>query len=138
MPTSSNNELSVRVRRTLEDLAVIRQTLLAGCEECQDSAKEPNQVLDLELASELKAVVDALRRLLWAYMQALSAKSGRSPHEVMNWYKMEFAVEMLRSVRAHTQTASSETAEPGYSFDQLVSNALAVTSHHTEKEPRLT
>src|SRR5260370_26775361 len=119
-------------------MAGIRLTLRAGRQPVTDSPNELRQALDLELASELKAVVDALRRLLWAYMQALSAKSGRSPHEVMNWYKMEFAVEMLRSVRAHTQTASNETAEPGYSFDQLVSNALAVTSHHTEKEPRLT
>ena len=136
MPNRTKNDFSVQVRRTLDDLAVIRQTLLAGCEQSPDSAREPNPTLDLELASELTSVVDALRRLLWAYMQALSAKSGRSPHEVMNWYKMELAVEMLRSVRANAQAAPS--AELGYSFDQLVSNALAVTSYHTKKQPQLT
>ena len=136
MRTSPNDNFSVQVRRTLEDLAVIRRTLLAGCEQVTDSPNELRQALDLELASELKSVVDALRHLLWAYMQALSAKSGRAPHEVMNWYKMELAMEMLRSVRATSHTPPS--VELGYSFDQLVSNALAVTSYHTDKQAPLT
>ena len=137
MPTSPNNEFSVRVRRTLEDLAVIRQTLLADSEPSADTARTASQTIDLELASELKSVVDALRRLLWAYIHGLSSKSGRPPDEVLNWYKMELAVEMLRSVRKRGATTPAVSVEPAYSFNELVSDAMAVTSLHTKtkKEP---
>src|SRR5690242_5182209 len=91
------NALSLRVRRTLDDLAEIRESLLAVSEDNQSG--DPSKMLDLELAGELKNVVDALRLLLWAYIKALSSKSGRAPAEVLNLYKMELAVEMLRSVR---------------------------------------
>src|SRR5690242_10541808 len=96
--TGEKNDLSGRVRRTLEDLGAIRQVLLTSSENAVEPA-EDFQYLDLELAAELKSVVDAIRLLLWAYIQALSAKSGRSPAEVLSWYKMELAVEMLRSAR---------------------------------------
>ena len=135
MAASPNSEFSVRVRRTLEDLAVIRQTLLTDSEPAADAAGTASQTLDLELASELKSVVDALRRLLWAYIQALSSKSGRPPDEVLNWYKVELAVEMLRSVRKRGATTPDVSFEPAYSFDELVSDAMAVTSLHTKKDP---
>ena len=68
--------LSGRVRRTLDDLAEIRESLLAISEETH--SEDHSKLLDLELAGELKNVVDALRLLLWAYVKALSSKSGRA------------------------------------------------------------
>ena len=69
--TRDNDNLSVRVRRTLQDLASIRESLLAFSDQPADSPDASAQILDLELAGELKSVVDALRLLLWAYIQAL-------------------------------------------------------------------
>src|SRR5450755_3524398 len=94
----STENFSSRVRHTLDDLAAIRQTLLGISDSPANPHVASDQLLDLELAGELKSVVDALRLLLWAYVNALSTKSGRAPAEVLSWYKMQLAVEMLRSV----------------------------------------
>ena len=121
--TDANNQLSARVLRTLEDMATIRQSLLSLSDAPVNAPSHQSQCLDLELAAELKSVVDALRLLLWAYIKALSAKSGRAPAEVLNWYKMELAVEMLRS--ASGRSALPEGCIAG--FEQLVNETLAAT-----------
>ena len=131
--TSSDETLSARVRRSLQDLAIIRSSLLTFPEESATDLSASRISLDLALASELKSVVDALRQLLWAYMQALSAKSGRAPREVLNWYKMEIAVEMLRSLR------NSEVAEaaPVSDFEQMFNHTLLVASQYATREPHV-
>jgi hypothetical protein len=128
--TTNDENLSARVRRTLDDLAVIRKSLLAISEASGADASASRMALDLELASELKSVVDALRQLLWAYMQALSAKAGRTPLEVLSWYKMEIAVELLRSLR------NSEVAQstPLSDFEKMVNHTLMVTAQYTNHD----
>lgn len=118
------NDLSGRVRRTLHDMAAIRQSLLSISEESANLPADPSKCLDLELAGELKSVVDALRLLLWAYIKALSAKSGRQPAEVLNWYKMELAVEMLRSVGPRPLAPQGCISE----FENLVNHTLAASA----------
>lgn len=86
-PDSPSLPLSLRVRRTLEDLALIRQSLREATNQANEPKTESSVVLDLQLAAELKGVVDALGELLWAYISALSAKSGRQPRDVLEWYK---------------------------------------------------
>jgi len=117
-----DNNLSSRVRHTLDDLAAIRQSLLAVSDQTASSAESPAHVLDLELAGELKNVVDAIRLLLWAYIQALSAKSGRAPGEVLSWYKMQLAVEMLRSAGGRSTPATEGCIAD---FERLVSQTMA-------------
>jgi hypothetical protein len=130
MGNSENENLSTRVRRVLEDLTGIRQSLLSMSEQPGGEASSRDQCLDLELAGELKSNVDALRRLLWAYIEALSAKSGRDPLEVLSWYKMELAVEMLRSVRPRSV---SELAPPS-ELQQLINSALVIASQYSTPE----
>jgi hypothetical protein len=133
--SSSQETLSTQVRRALDDMAAIRHSLTGAVE--QDSGMQGGQqnILDIELAGELKSVVDAMRQLLWAYIQALSAKSGRTPRHVMEWYKMQLAVEMLRSVRSRNAShapASLHQEEP-WSFERLYNNALEVSHLHHDK-----
>jgi hypothetical protein len=125
--TPGNNNLSARVRHTLDDLAGIRQSLLSISDQKESSSEAPVQVLDLELAGELKSVVDALRLLLWAYIQALSVKSGREPEEVLSWYKMELAVEMLRSVRERPGASPAKRGSIA-DFERMVNQALSATA----------
>jgi hypothetical protein len=126
---SSKSDLSVRVRKTLDDLASIRQSLLAvsASNSAGASPDDSTQVLDLELAGELKSVVDALRLLLWAYIQALSTKSGRAPEEVLSWYKMELAVEMLRSVRGCPVAVPARSGSIA-DFERMVNQTLSATA----------
>jgi hypothetical protein len=125
--TPSKSDLSVRVRKTLDDLASIRQSLLAISDQNGAAPEDSTQVLDLELAGELKSVVDALRLLLWAYIQALSTKSGRAPEEVLSWYKMELAVEMLRSVRGRPVAVPARTGSIA-DFERMVNQTLSATA----------
>ena len=127
MNYTSDNNLSSRVRHTLEDLAAIRQTLLAVSDQTANSPDAPAQVIDLELAGELKNVVDALRLLLWAYIKALSAKSGRAPGDVLSLYKMQLAVEMLRSAAGRSLPSNSGCIAD---FERLVSQTMAAAAKH--------
>ena len=127
---SANEKLSAKVRRALEDLAEIRQSLLAVSDAPDAEAQPSGQCLDLELAGELKSVVDGLRRLLWAYVEALSARSGRAPHEVLSWYKMELAVEMLRSIRP--QSVGGQP--PASNLEQLINSALVIASQYSNQD----
>jgi hypothetical protein len=131
-PTINGNDLSSRVRRTLQDMAAIRQSLLAISEESPNIPADPSKCLDLELAGELKSVVDALRLLLWAYIKALSAKSGRAPAEVLNWYKMELAVEMLRSVGPRPLPSAGCISD----FENLVNHTLAAATPGAKEPPK--
>lgn len=115
--SSAQEALSVRVRRALDDMAAIRDSLTGAVKQDGGKSEESQNILDLELAAELKSVVDAMRQMLWAYIQALSAKSGRSPQEVMEWYKMELAVEMLRCARARNLNTVRSDAGKEYTID---------------------
>ena len=130
--TSPPENFTNHVRSTLEDLTLIRQSLLTGPDQDTDRRKPGSLLLDLELASELKAMVDALRTLLWAYIQTLSAQSGRQPAEILEWYKMEIAVEMLRAVRGRERLV--DEGETSHTFEQLVNSALSITSVHSGKD----
>ncbi|HEY2391623.1 MAG TPA: hypothetical protein VGK22_10675 [Candidatus Angelobacter sp.] len=123
--TSGKSNLSARVRHTLNDLAAIRESLLAISDQTITSSDSQGHVLDLELAGELKNVVDALRLLLWAYIQALSVKSGRAPEEVLSWYKMELAVEMLRSASGRPGLARAGTIAD---FERMVNQTLSAAA----------
>ena len=127
----TDEKLSARVRRTLADLAVIRQSITAiSQEQASDAASASRMCLDIELAGELKSVVDALRQLLWAYIQALSAKSGRTPYEVLNWYKMEIAVDLLRSLRNRSNDPEHALGR----FEELVNSTLMISSQHAKSK----
>ncbi|HEV2988606.1 MAG TPA: hypothetical protein VG759_09195 [Candidatus Angelobacter sp.] len=134
---SARETLSIQVRRALADMAEIRHSLTEMPELELDPGKQERrrEILDIELAAELKSAVDAMRQMLWAYVQALSAKSGRPPQEVMDWYKMELAVEMLRSVRSRNRSAMASNAvqEPTWSFDKLCHDAMEVLEQHQRK-----
>jgi len=130
----SSETLSERVRRTLEDLDAIQRSLGVPASLAHHKSNEPTLPLDLELAAELKSVVDVLRKLLWAYITALSAKSGRQPMEVLEWYKMELAVEMLRNASSRSPSTQPESANSAFSFEELVTRVLAVTAMHTTDE----
>lgn len=124
--SSAREALSARVRRALDDMAAIRDSLTGTTQQDGTKSEEPQNILDLELAAELKSVVDAMRQMLWAYIQALSTKSRRSPQQVMEWYKMELAVAMLRAARARSLNAVRPDAGQDYTldFDKLYQRAV--------------
>ncbi len=133
---SAQEALSARVRRALDDMAAIRESLTGVIQQNGNKSEEPQNILDLELAAELKSVVDAMRQMLWAYIQALSAKSGRSPQQVMEWYKMELAVAMLRSARARSLNSVRPDAGQEYTsdFEKLYQRAVESYELHSKHQ----
>ncbi len=133
---SAQDALSARVRRALDDMAAIRDSLTGTIQQNGRKSEEPGNILDIELAAELKSVVDAMRQMLWAYIQALSAKSGRSAQEVMEWYKMELAVAMLRSARARSLNTARPEADQEYTldFERLYQRAVESYELHSKHQ----
>lgn len=133
---SAQDALSVRVRRALDDMAAIRDSLTGAIQQDGTKTEEPQNILDLELAAELKSVVDAMRQMLWAYIQALSAQSGRSSQQVMEWYKMELAVAMLRSARARSLNTVRPDTDQEYTldFDKLYQRAVESSELHNKHQ----
>lgn len=125
--------LSSRVRRTLQDLALIQQSVAEMTRRAPDQTSPPDSALELELAAELKSVVDALRELLWAYIVTLSVKSGQRPQEVVDWYRMELAVSALGNSDARLPAEQGAVGAPN-TFQDLVTTALSVTAMHTRQE----
>jgi hypothetical protein len=109
-PNLNDSDLTPLVQHTLEDLTTIHRSLLAISEQSLNENSDA-PVLDLETAGQLKNVVDALRLLLWAYIKALSAKSNRSPSELLSSYKTDLALEMLRSARSGVQDDESTPSD---------------------------
>ncbi len=133
---SAQDALSARVRRALDDMAAIRDSLTGAIQQDGTKTEEPQNILDLELAAELKSVVDAMRQMLWAYIQALSAQSGRSSQQVMEWYKMELAVAMLRSARARSLNTVRPDTDQEYTldFDKLYQRAVESSELHNKHQ----
>jgi hypothetical protein len=121
----SQEDLSQRLQRTLQ-LAEIPKSWTT-----EPANGQPGALLDRELATELQAVVDVLRQVLRAFITELSARSGRQPQEVLDWYKMELAVEMLRDRRARVLAPPSPEPESTYTFENLITHALTITAQHT-------
>lgn len=134
-PVPTSEILSQRVHRTIDDLAVIRQSLLKSNAPANSANPDCDPMLDLELAAELKSLLDTLREHLWSYIVTLSAKPGCCPQDVLKRYKMELAVDLLRN--ANTLAVGSEALEAdGFStFGDLVNAALSVTAIHAGQEP---
>lgn len=130
----SSETISQRVCRTLQDLAAIRRSLSEATSRGNGEGAQLNSVLELQLAAELKGVVDSLRELLWTYITALSAQSGRRPQEVLDWYKMELAVDMLGK-KDPSPASIPSPAGISSTFEELITAALAVAAMHSTQNP---
>jgi len=95
----ADESVAGRVRRILDDMAFIRQALVAGDGQTRKLEGKTPPPLELQAAAELKSGVDSMRHLLWLYMKARCAGIGTTPQQMTDWYKMELAMEMLRLMR---------------------------------------
>ncbi|SRR5258708_40157508 len=102
--TVPDESVAGRVHRILDDMAFIREALVAG--DAQTGATPP--ALELQLAAELKSGVDSMRQLLWLYMRVRCSAEGTKPQQITDWYKMELAVEVLRLMRCRPTHAESQ------------------------------
>lgn len=96
---AGNDSISLSIDRALDNLAAIHNFLLT------QPASPDSCGLDPDLAQELMTAVDAVRHLLWVYIQ--------------------------------DTTPAAEPGRASSSFQQLVSNALAVSSQYSDVDSPL-
>jgi hypothetical protein len=96
-------EMRNRVRRITQDLNTLLQELAAVRE---PQARELVEgVLTPEVIKAFKSSVDAMRRLLWVYIEASACAAGQSQNQTLRG-----VVDALRSMR---ETAPSTTRRSG-------------------------
>lgn len=100
-------EIRSRVCRITQDLNVLLPELAAVRE--QDARELVEEVLTPEIIKALKSSVDAMRRLLWFYIEAASRQTNPRQHNLA----LEGVVDALRSMR-ESGTVSSTSASGSF------------------------
>ncbi len=95
------SELSTRIQRIADDLKTIHQELSAlSTRDVSGAENSPtvDELLNVELLTELKSTVDDFRQFLWSYIEASAQQSGHNIHSRATTLRLQRATEMLRSI----------------------------------------
>jgi len=108
-----NNDLRVTVQRITEDLnALMRE--ISGTD--SSHARElVEHMLTSEVLADFKSSVDAMRHLLWIYVEAVSRTEGA--HNAVQSGRLQRAVEMLRVL--HSNPVPEQFSGPETFFEHV-------------------
>lgn len=122
------NEIGSNITRVTEDLnGLLRKLSTARGPEV---ARLIEQALTLEVMRDFKQAVDAMRHLLWIYIEAASrATSGDINHSI-HCLRLQRATEILRSLREGGVPISRQLPE-GRSFIEQVE---ALVNYYSQPE----
>lgn len=84
--------------------------------------------LTLEVIADLKAVIDAVRKLLWIYIEAASRAADGNINDSFHGPRLRAATELLRSLREEAGSTARNFRE-SRSFIEHVETLLAYYSH---------
>jgi hypothetical protein len=106
-------DLRATIQRITEDLNVLMREL-SGVDDTR--ARElVEQLMTSEVLADFKISVDAMRHLLWIYVEAVFRTEGSM--SVMQAARLQRAVEMLRSLQA--EPAPAHFAAPETFFEHV-------------------
>src|SRR5512133_2445502 len=89
------NNLRATVQRITEDLNVLMRQLSAADD--AHAREFVEQMLATELLADFKGSVDAMRHLIWIYVEAVSNSNGS---DIVQSARLRRAVDMLRALHA--------------------------------------
>jgi hypothetical protein len=107
------NSIHATVQRITDDLNVLMRQLSAA-----DDAKAREfveQMLSTELLADFKSSVDAMRHLMWIYVQAVSKSGGET--SIVQSARLRRAVDMLRAL--HENPAPEHFSGPETFFEHM-------------------
>jgi hypothetical protein len=110
------NELRNTIQHITEELNDLMRDLSATDDSHARELVE--QVLTTELILDFKASVDAMRHLIWLYIEALSRVQGKEPLTVMNGLRLQSATNMLRAL--HSESVPGHLSGSPLSFVEHV------------------
>jgi hypothetical protein len=107
------NNIRATVQRITEDLNVLMRQLSAADD--AQAREFVEQMLTSELLADFKGSVDAMRHLMWIYVEAISKSDG--PSTIVQSARLRRAVDMLRSL--HESPAPEHLAGPETFFERM-------------------
>jgi hypothetical protein len=124
------NEVRATVQRITTDLNTLMRQL-SGSED-RHARQLIDEILNGEMLSEFKSAVDAMRHLLWIYVEAVYRTQGREPATVAEAARLQRAVDMLRSLHPSATPPTLSTGQTFFDHMQTV-----VDEYNTMKPPLL-
>ena len=108
------NNLRATVQRITEDLNVLMRQLSAADD--AHAREFVEQMLTTELLADFKGSVDAMRHLIWIYVEAVSNSGGP---DIVQSARLRRAVDMLRAL--HTEAVPEQLDRPETFFEHVQS-----------------
>lgn len=121
-------ELSGNITRVTEDLNGLLKKLSNS--RGPDAARLIEQILTLEMMRDFKLAVDAMRHLLWMYIEAASRATSGDINDSIHGLRLQRATQMLRGLREGGMPISRQLPE-GRSFIEQVE---ALVSYYSQQE----
>ena len=122
-------EMRVRVRRITEDLNALLKELSTS--QGVNVGELIEEILTVEVMQDFKASVDAMRHLLWVYIEAAS-RASEGVHDInlaVQSLRLQRATEMLRGLREGGVPISTQYPE-GRTF---VAQVQAVVEYYSNQ-----
>jgi predicted DNA-binding protein len=121
-------ELSSNISRVTEDLNGLLKKLSNA--RGPDAARMIEEILTLEVMRDFKLAVDAMRHLLWIYIEAASRATSGDINDSIHGLRLQRATEILRSLRESGFPISRQLPESRSFIEQVE----ALVSYYSEQE----
>ena len=105
------NDLRATVQRITEDLNLLMRQLSAADD--AHAREFVDHVLSSEILADFRSSVDAMRHLVWIYVEAVSKSEGSTLQSA----RLRRAVDMLRAL--HVDTVPEQLAAPETFFEHV-------------------
>lgn len=122
------NQMGANITRVTEDLNGLLKRLSNA--KGPEAAKLIEEMLTLEVMRDFKQAVDAMRHLLWIYIEAASRATSGDINDSIHGLRLQRATEILRNLREGGVPISRQLPE-GRSFIEQVE---ALVSYYSEEE----
>lgn len=121
-------DMSSNISRVTEDLNGLLKKLSNA--QGPEAARLVEQALSLEVMRDFKLAVDAMRHLLWIYIEAASRATSGDINDTIHGLRLQRATEILRNLREGGMPISREMPE-GRSFLEQVD---ALVTYYSQRE----
>lgn len=121
-------DMSSNISRVTEDLNGLLKKLSSA--QGPEAARLVEQALSLEVMRDFKLAVDAMRHLLWIYIEAASRATSGDINDTIHGLRLQRATEILRNLREGGMPISREMPE-GRSFLEQVD---ALVTYYSQRE----
>ena len=134
------SDLTDRIRRAIDDLQAIKNQLEAAADPRASQGKD--RILQdpetMPRLRELKTLVDHMRHLLWAYMEAESAAGGATAASVeakLQSVRMQRVTEMLKTLQPDVGSESTAALPEASTFFDLIQDiAHSTVDRHQRRQ----